>query len=208
MTALRVGTAAYAAVESITDNPGVLRYDLSLMPPEPAVITADAAACRIAITFAPTTYLRAAGPARGVTGAWVSSLLAKIGPLLTGSQDLGPALQPMTPKPDGNTAYDDFLRADPDEAPYYLGNLDPNNLLDELPENEDGANFGSTSGMAAYALAFEGHRLILKFGQGYYGSHMFPNNAFGIWEWTGEHLVPIASGDLAKRARHPTITVQ
>jgi hypothetical protein len=116
-------------------------------------------------------------------------------------------LQPMMPNPSGDTAYDDFLRASADEATYYLQNLDAGGVLDELPETDNG-NYGSATGMTAYAVAFEGHRLILKFGQPYYGSQTAPDNAFGIWEWTGTALIPIAAGDLAKRASHPEITVR
>jgi len=208
MTAFKVGASAYAAIESITDEPGVLHYDLSLMPPEPVAINPQAAACRVAIKFAPTTYLRESSTAPGITEPWVAELLAKLGPFVIDSQDLGAALQPMTPKPDGNSAYDDFLRADPEEAHYYLGNLDPNNVLGELPETQNGSNYGSASDMTAYALVFEGHRLILKFGQANFGWKVSSDNAFGIWEWKGGKVIPIASGDLAKRATHPEITVQ
>jgi hypothetical protein len=207
MTAFRIGASAYAAVENITNEPGMLSYSLALMPPEPAAISAQVAACTVNIRFTPQAYLEAASPATGVAAQWVTDLLAKIGPLVTDGQDLGAALRPMIPAPSGDTAYDDFLRAGNDGEPYYLRNLDEDGVLDELPESET-HNQGSTSGMTAYALAFEGHRLVLLFGQPNYGWKVSPDNSFGIWEWTGEHLVPIASGDLAKRASHPTITVQ
>jgi hypothetical protein len=116
------------------------------------------------------------------------------------------AADTLAPAPTGKTSYDDFLRADARGTA--LQALDPGRVLHKVPWPESQA-YTETGDMAPYALEIDHRRFILLFGQPTEdGWRAWPGNAFGLWEWDGQKLVPVAGGLVKKRAGDLVISVE
>lgn len=203
---IRVGRQAFLATRTVDAGPSQLQYRISLHHPE-GPIGDGAGFCRVIVDYRPQLIIK-----RWYTGSGsdplVSDLRQALEPIFTQPTDVSRALATFKPAPNGTSPFDEFLRSDGNRRDEALERLDPDVALNDMPFAENVQAYSYARNMTHYALEIRHRRFILGFGQPELGWRKWSDNAFALWEWNGQKLVPFASGYVEKRAEKPTITVE
>jgi len=193
--ALRVDQTAYPVIWQMEVGPRILDDQLALQDADGHDI------CRVGIYFNPKTDIGDPYIAPAVDAAFAHRIRSLLEPLLATDQSVSGALKTYAPKPTGNSPYDQY--AD-DSNDRFLSALDPTGMTSEVPSSD-------RSGLELHAMpipfVFEGHALLLSLDRPWLGERQLPDNAFGVWEWTGGKLEPVMGGQMNEVGTRPTIGV-